>query len=231
VNLSDPAWRPPPPARPVRPRLSQDLIVRTALDIARAEGFAAVSMRRIAQALTTGAASLYAYVTDREQLSELMLDQILEDVPLPRPDPVQWMRQIKQLLRDQLRAMLAYPGAANVAWNILVPAGPNALRHSEAMLCMLRASGLDLRRAAYASDALTLYTKAFACEATTWMSDAVDRSGIAQRGTQMRQYMASLPPDTFANMLQLGNAFSAETAEERFEFALDILLRGLETLA
>jgi AcrR family transcriptional regulator len=229
--MPDPAWRRPPPPRATKLRLSQELVVDTALGIARAEGFAAASMRRVAQALGTGPASMYAHVADKDQLGELMLDRILQDVPLPRPDPSQWMGQTKQLLRDQLNAMLAFPGAANVAWNILVPTGPNALRNGEALLCLLQAGGLNLKQAAYASDALALYTKAFACEATTWMSGALDRTDIARRGNQMHKYMSSLPPDAFANMLQLGDAFSADTAEERFEFALDTLLRGLAALA
>jgi hypothetical protein len=44
---------------------------------------------------------------------------------------------------------------------------------------------------------------------------------------EIDQYMTSLPPGTFANLLQLRDAFTADTAEERFEFGLDTLLRGL----
>jgi hypothetical protein len=47
----------------------------------------------------------------------------------------------------------------------------------------------------------------------------------------MVEYMNSLPPDAFPNMLQLGNFFSAETASERFEFALDMFLGGLAHVA
>jgi AcrR family transcriptional regulator len=228
--MPDPAWRQPPAQYAAKPRLSQELIVDAALDIARAEGFAAVSMRRIAQALGTGPASLYAHVADKDQLGELMLDRILLDVPLPSPDPAHWMQQTRQLLRAQLHAMLAYPGVATVAWNILVPVGPNTLRHAEALLCLLRAGGLTLKQAAYTGDALTIYTKAFACEATAGMSGTLDRADITRRGNQMHQYMTSVPPDTFANLLQLGDAYSADTADERFEFALDTLLRGLAAL-
>src|ERR1700752_4293361 len=96
VSIPDPAWRQPPaPAAAARPRLSRELIVDTALGIARAEGFDAVSTRRIAQALGTGPASLYAHVTGKNQLGELMLDRILRDVPLPHPDPARWMEQTR----------------------------------------------------------------------------------------------------------------------------------------
>jgi hypothetical protein len=75
-----------------------------------------------------------------------------------------------------------------------------------------------------------LYTKAFAYEGSMWTSGAVDQTEIAARGKQMAEYMNSLPADTFANMLQTGELFTAETAAERFEFGLDMLLGGLTAL-
>lgn len=218
-------WRTPPVKPVAKPRLSQELIVRTGLDVLLREGLDAVSMRRVAQALGTGPASLYAHVATKDELLELMLDQVLEEVPLPAPDPERWQDQIRDLLRDQVDAMLAHPGIAKVAWQVMIPVGPNALRHAEALLSLLRAGGLSLTRAAYAADALALYTKAFAYEGSTWR--AVDQTEIAARGRQMGEYLNSLPPDAFANMLATGHLFTAETAAERFEFGLDMLLGGL----
>ncbi|MFJ6674029.1 TetR/AcrR family transcriptional regulator C-terminal domain-containing protein [Actinosynnema sp. NPDC091369] len=224
----DPPWLTPPAKPAVKPRLSQELIVRTGLDVLLAEGLDAVSMRRVAQALGTGPASLYAHVATKDELVELMLDRVLEDVPLPVPDPDRWQHQVKELLGGQVAAMQAHPGIARVAWQVMVPIGPNALRHGEALLSLLRAGGLPLTRAAYAADALTLYTKAFAFEGSAW--SAVDQTEIADRGRRMGDYLTSLPPGTFANMLAVGPLFTAETAAERFEFGLDMLLGGLAAL-
>lgn len=224
-------WHREPRRRASKPQLSQELIVKTALDILAAEGIDAVSMRRVAQALDTGPASLYAHVSNKDELDELMFDRILGDVPLPEPDPERWIEQVKEVLRGQVAAMLAHPGIAKVAWKTMVPVGPNALRHGEAVLALLRAGGLSLKQAAFASDALSLYTKAYAYEGSAWSSGEVDQADVAHRGKQMVEYMNSLPPDAFPNMLQLGNLFSAETASERFEFALDMFLGGLAHVA
>lgn len=226
----DPPWLTPPARRAERPRLSPESIVRTGLDVLAAEGLDAVSMRRVAQELGTGPASLYAHVATKDELLELMLDRVLEQVPLPAPDPARWREQVKELLRGQVRAMLAHPGIARVAWQVLVPVGPNALRHGEALLSLLRAGGLSLTQAAYAGDALSLYTKAFAYEGSVWSSGAVDPADVAARGRRMVDYMSSLPGDAFANMLGAGGLFTAETADERFEFGLDMLLGGLAAL-
>ncbi|MEU4744969.1 TetR/AcrR family transcriptional regulator [Actinosynnema sp. NPDC023658] len=228
MSPEDPPWRTPPAKPPVKPRLSRELVVRTGLDLLLREGLDAVSMRRVAQALDTGPASLYAHVATKDELLELMLDQVLEEVPLPAPDPDRWQAQVRDLLRAQVQAMGAYPGIAKVAWQVLIPVGPNALRHGEALLSLLRAGGLSLTHAAYAADALSLYTKAFACEGSAWMS--VDQAEVAARGRQMGEYLSSLPSGAFANMAAMGELFTAETATERFEFGIDMLLGGLTAL-
>lgn len=200
-HRGQPPWRTPPARTPDRPRLSAALIVRT------------------------GPASLYAHAATKDELLELMLDQVLEGVPLPRPDPRRWRKQVKDLLRDQIRAMQAHPGIARVAWQIQVPIGPNALRHGEALLSLLRAGGLPVKEAAYAADALSLYTKAFAYEANAWST--VDMADTAARGKRMADYLETLPPDTFTFMAAAGELFTADTAGERLEFGLDTLLAGL----
>lgn len=223
----DPPWRSSPLHHAARPRLSQDLVVRTALDVLAAEGIDAVTMRRVAQALGTGPASLYAHIANKDELDELMLDRVLEGVPLPRPEPTRWQDQLRDLLRGQVRAMIAHPGIAKVAWKITIPIGPNALRHGEAVLTLLRTGGLTVRQAAYAGDVLSLYTKAFAYEASVWTSGELNQVEIATRGRRMGEYLNSMPPGTFANMLQMGAMFTAETSSGRFEFALDMLLSGI----
>ena len=48
---------------------------------------AGLSMRKVAQRLNTGAASLYAYVSGKDELLELVFDELIGQVPLPEPDP------------------------------------------------------------------------------------------------------------------------------------------------
>ncbi|WP_245617558.1 TetR/AcrR family transcriptional regulator [Amycolatopsis taiwanensis] len=210
-----------------KPQLSQELIVQTGLEILAKEGIDAVSMRRVAQALDTGPASLYAHVSNKDELDELMFDRILADIPLPKPDPARWRKQLKDLLHQQVQAMLAHPGIAKVAWRTMIPVGPNALRHAEAQLALLRAGGLSLKQAAYAADALSMYVKAFAYEGNAWSSGEVSERETTERGRQMLEYLRSLPPGTFDNLLEARGMFSGDNASERFVFALDAFLSGL----
>ena len=54
--------------RPAKAPLSEDAVVDAALAILQSDGLEAVTMRRVAAALDTGAASLYVYVSGREGL-------------------------------------------------------------------------------------------------------------------------------------------------------------------
>ena len=79
-----PPWQRSNQRKPARAPLTQDLIVDTALAVLAEEGIEAVTMRRVAQGLDTGPASLYAHVSNKEELHELMADRVLGEVPLPR---------------------------------------------------------------------------------------------------------------------------------------------------
>jgi AcrR family transcriptional regulator len=226
VEMPDPPWR-TGRGKPARQALSQDLIVDTAMKILAAEGLGAISMRRIAQALNTGAASLYAHIGNKEELYELMFDRVLGDVELPEPDPTRWREQLKELCQQQIRAMIEHPGIAKVVMETLIPVGPNALRQGEAALAILRAGGLSERDAAFAFDALSLYAKAYALEVSRWQLGEFDRDEIAERTRQITEYMAALPPDAFPNLLAIAPLFSAESAKARLDFALDAFIAGL----
>jgi AcrR family transcriptional regulator len=71
-NLAGRPADPPATGRPARH--SRDEITAIAMAIADREGLDAVSMRRVAADLGTGAASLYRYVSTRDDLLDLMTD-------------------------------------------------------------------------------------------------------------------------------------------------------------
>ena len=71
------------PARGPKPGLSLERIVAAAVELAAAEGLAAVSMSRVARALGSSPMSLYRYVTAKDELLALMVDAALADTPAP----------------------------------------------------------------------------------------------------------------------------------------------------
>src|SRR4051794_41785849 len=63
--------------RPAKPALTREWIVAETIEIMRKEGLEKVTMRRVAQALDTGPASLYVYVANTAELHAAVLDELI----------------------------------------------------------------------------------------------------------------------------------------------------------
>lgn len=197
-----------------------------ALRVLAREGLDGVTMRRVADELGTGAASLYVHVADKEELHSLMLDEVIGELPLPPHEPERWQEQLKNLARNILRVMEANTGIARVAI-ANVPLGPNALRAIDWMLGLLRAAGVPDQVAAYACDILPLYVTAVAFEHSVYAAGGFDEAAVAEMNAQMRAYFEALPAERFPNVVALAVPMTAGSGEDRFEFGLDLLVRGL----
>jgi len=89
--LPPPPRFPRPSKRPTRrTALTVEAIVAASIEVLDEAGVAGLSMRRVADQLGTGAASLYAHVSGKDELLELVFDELVGQVPLPEPDPAIW---------------------------------------------------------------------------------------------------------------------------------------------
>src|SRR5271155_1475467 len=100
--------------RPAKAPLSENAIVDAALAITRTEGLDAVTMRRVAAELDTGAASLYVYVRNRDELLRAMMDRVASTVPRLAPERGCWREQVHDLMHGFRDALESYPGLASV---------------------------------------------------------------------------------------------------------------------
>src|SRR5580698_3987664 len=112
--MSSPARQRSTRDRPAKTPLSEDAIVDAALAITRAECLDAVTMRRVAAELDTGAASLYVYVRNRDELLRAMMERVAGTVPRVAPEPARWREQVHELMRGLRAALEAHPGLASV---------------------------------------------------------------------------------------------------------------------
>ncbi|MDX2708746.1 TetR/AcrR family transcriptional regulator C-terminal domain-containing protein [Streptomyces sp. PA03-6a] len=228
TSVPVPPWRPERKKAPRR-SLSREAIVTAALHVVDAEGLDALSMRRVAQELDTGAASLYAHVANKEELLELLLDRIQADVTRPEPDPQRWQEQIKEMARQGRRVLVAHRDLARAAIGQGIPFGPNALLNAEAMLAVFKAGGLSDRVCAYGVDALALFVTATAVEESLRNSQGFGGTGVPldEHIARIREYFGSLPPARFPHITGMVDALMRDEGDERFEFGLDLLVSGL----
>jgi AcrR family transcriptional regulator len=125
---SAPIWAQPAPGTR-QPRFSREQIARVALAIADKEGFAAVSMRRIADEIGAGTMTLYHYVRTRADLMALVDDALMGEVVVPGPLPPDWRDALSLIAHRSRDTFLRHPWALHALQGARF--GPNGLRHAE----------------------------------------------------------------------------------------------------
>jgi AcrR family transcriptional regulator len=208
--------------------LSREAVAAAALEVVDNEGLDAMTMRRVAEVLHTGAASLYALVANKEELLELVVERVIGEVEMPgEPDPAHWQEQLKQGLRTIRAVFSSHRDIARASF-ARIPLGENALRGSEWMIRTMRAGGLPDQVIAYAVDLLPMYVMAIAYEESLYAAEGNTPEDVSRFISDMRHYFESLPVDRFPSIVGLaGPLTSGAEGDERFEFGLEVLVRGL----
>ena len=191
----------------------------TALDLLSHEGMTGLSLRKVAAALDTGAASLYVYVANLDELHALVLDRVLGEVVTPPDKSGDWRYRLKATLRSYSEALYARPGLAQVALST-IPSGQNMAELTESLLGLLEQGGVEPGRAAWAVDLLLLHTSAFAAERDNRRGD----EEVALRRTQ--EALGSASPEEHPHIYALGpELFSGRPG--RYDWGLDVLINGV----
>ena len=207
-------------ADPQRAPLTREKIVDAALTLLERDGLQGISMRKLAQELDAGAATLYWHVGDKEQLLNLLLDRIVGENQVPDPDPENWQEQLKVFARATRQMFKNRRDAAQLSMG-RIPSGPNSLPMMERTLALLASAALPPRVISYAADMFALYVGAFAYEESMPPPDV----------EQMGAFLKTLPPEQYPLMTGLADDLMAGDPDERFEWALDLLIAGLEAMA
>ena len=225
-----PAREPASRRKPRRRALTRDAIVEAALAIIDTEGIDALTMRTVAHRLGTGAGSLYAHVHSKEELLEHVIERVIGEVRFGgTPDPERWMEQLKEMAREMRAVFKRHRDLARASF-ARIPLGENALRGSEWMIGVMRAGGVPDPVIGLACDLVPLYVMAVAYEESLFDSENTTIEEIMGFVSELREYFASLPGDRFPNVVSLAAALTAGADDTRFEFGLEVLLRGLAAM-
>jgi len=225
-DTSAPAKRRGPSGGRKKP-ITVEAIIDTAFGIVAREGYEALTMRRVASALETGPASLYAHVVNKDDLDELLLGRLYAQIDIPEPDPAAWRQQITSVyaqLRDQYSR---YPGISRAALAV-VPTNLETMRVNEGMFAIVLAGGADPQAAAWTIDAMTLYVNAYCLEASL-KNTQVTRNGdtwVVSRDELLRRF-AELP-DAFPQTKRYAAELTSGSGHDRFDFTISLILDGLQ---
>lgn len=226
---------PQPPRRGGRPRatpqrsprtLSRAAIIDAAIVVLDAEGLDAVTMRRVADQLGTGPASLYAHVADKDEMVDLVYDRIIGEVEVPDViDPANWQEQLKDVARSARQVMHRHQDIARASLGN-IPTGEGALPIMNTMVGILIEGGVAPDIASLSVDILALYFTATAYEESL-EAFPTDPEASAAFHAELNNFFASLPADKYPYLYALAGPLTEGDGDHRFEFGLDLLVRGI----
>ncbi|MFC4376995.1 TetR/AcrR family transcriptional regulator [Nocardia halotolerans] len=202
-------------ARPAKAPLSRELVIETGLRILDTEGLAALTMRRVAQELDTGAASLYVYVANRGDLMTGMLDHVLATVPAPVGG--NWRARLTTLVEATIEELGRHEGLATIAFGRIAVTG-HALGLIEQVLALLREGGLDPATAAWAVDLIQLHIAAEAAERA---------AAVPGHEAVITRRLTELSAEQYPTVAALRHELLAGDGAERARWALRAMLNGI----
>jgi AcrR family transcriptional regulator len=211
--------------------LTRDAIIDAALAVLGREGMEGLSMRRVGEELGTGAASLYWHVRNKGELLQLLFERVTEETVLPEPDPSRWQDQLRDLGRQTRAVLNSHRDSARISLG-RIPSGPTIALLTEWLFELLRPVGIPDQVIAYAGDLMGLYVGAYAFEESLGLASPTGEDLPPEEIIKMfRGYVESLPEDRFPNTRAAAAVLFSGNADERFEFGMDLIIRGLESHA
>jgi AcrR family transcriptional regulator len=208
--------------------LSKERILRTAVGLADEGGVEAASMRKIAQELDVVPMALYRHVANKDELLDGMIDVVVGEIDPPATG-VDWKTAIRRRILSARRALIRHPWASRVMESRGEPT-PTVLAYMDSIMGMFRAGGFSVDLIHHTMHAMGSRLMGFTQEL---FNDTTDVDPAVE--ADMWRAMA----DCYPNIAQLVEIVMHDDAtvvgggcddQFEFEFAVDLMLDGLENL-
>ncbi|MCP2322769.1 AcrR family transcriptional regulator [Hamadaea flava] len=220
--------------REKRPAKSSNLdraqIVRETLALLDEEGLDALSMRRLAARLGSGATSVYWHVANKDELLELVLDEVYGEFTVPVGDDLRWRDVVQRYAYSMWDTLIRHPWAVPLIGTR--PAiGPNALRSMSRVTSTLTGAGFVRSNIDFAWAAVFSYVLG------TVTSEVAYRAMVAKSGGDPQALQLKMRPllvEAAADHPELIDRYDSYEDEDpavaralSFDFGLISLLDGL----
>jgi AcrR family transcriptional regulator len=179
-------------------------------------GLAAFTMRAVAAELNMATMSIYRYVSNREQLEELVVEVLFSEIDITPPRRASWRRQITALVERVRDVVRSHPQIVllGLAHRLTSPQG---LRLSEAVLGILTEAGFTGRQRDVANRSLMIY-----------LIGSIQFEYFGQLSGTGTAMMDKLSGDEYPLLVETAQQTRRLTADQEFRGGLDIVLDGLE---
>ncbi len=212
-----------------RAPLTKERILRAAVALADEGGVESIGMRRIAQELRVVPMALYKHVANKDEMLDGMIDVVVAEID-PPIEGEDWKTTMRERILSARRALLRHPWASRVLESRGEPT-PTVIGYIDSMMGVFLDGGFSIDLMHHAMHVMGSRILGFSQEL---FDDAA--SMPAEEAAAMWTQMA----DAYPNIAKLipvavdsheGPVVGGGCDDQfEFEFALDIVLDGLERL-
>ena len=211
-----------------RTPLTRERVLRAAVELADQEGIDAVSMRRLGTELGVEAMSLYNHVANKEDVLDGMVDAILGEIE-NGPDDGDWKVVLRGRILSARRAMLRHPWASAVIVSRR-QASPAMMAYMDGIAGILLRGGFSVDLLHHGMHVLGSRVLGFSQEL---FDDGSELVQSPEMQAVMLQQLSAAYPNISAIVRQVQHDEASVVGagcddQLEFEFALDLLLDGLE---
>lgn len=218
-------------AAPARETLSRDQIVKATLELLDTEGLAGLSMRKLAARLDSGATSLYWHVQTKDDLIDLVIDEVYGEIDVPDAELAGWRPGVL-LFAHSLRAAVLRHGWLPEVIYTRPSIGPKAITLGTRGLALFAAAGFSGRDTDYAMGSVMSLVLGLTS------SEAVAQRTLRKAGQTAEQWTGEIlaeakqvtteHPEMHESLRRRSAIDFAQLQNEQFSYGLDSLLDGLE---
>jgi AcrR family transcriptional regulator len=211
-----------------RTPLTRERVLLTAVDLADRDGAESLSMRKLAESLDVVPMALYRHVANKDELLGGMVDVVIGEIDPPL-EGADWKTAIRARILSARRALLRHPWASRVMESRTTPT-PVVLAYMDSMIGAFRTGGFSLDLTHHAMHAMGSRMFGFTQEL---FNDTTDTDPAAE--AEMWGSMANIYPyifEIFTTISHDDRSIVGAGCDDQFEFefALDLMLEGLEKL-
>ncbi|WP_236647937.1 MULTISPECIES: TetR/AcrR family transcriptional regulator [Micromonospora] len=212
-----------------RAPLNRDRVLRAAVELADHTGVDSVSMRNLAQELGVVPMALYKHVANKEALFDGMVDIVVGEID-PPVGGTEWKPAIRQRILSARRALLRHPWASRVIESRPRPTLV-VLDYLNSVVGMFRAGGFSVDLTHHVMHALGSRVWGFTQELFPASPLPADPQLQAAMFRELAGRYPHIAEITMSAAHDEGSVVGQGCDDQsEFEFALDLLLDGFDTL-
>ncbi len=186
-------------------------------------GYDALTIRRLAERLGVVPMAVYRHVTNKDDLTDAILDLAVSKVPLPEAD-IDWRDGLRQLAHAIRDTILRHPGIITPL--VTKPAlGPSSLELAEFGFSVMRSAGFDADHTTRSVNSVITYSIGFAALEVPRRQAGFKADGTGT--TSLDVIYDQLDPERYPHTTELRPAPAELVSNEQFDYGLERLLDGI----